>query len=242
SKKSKATIVGMAVGIGFGTMFILALMFVIILRATMKQEVDPEREDNNDRENLSYTALGFVPPSSKICLEGCKSSCLGKCSCLVMFFDNKSGNCYMFDQIGIFIDVKNVVSFESHVKVSRSLHGKKKRSTTVVISIAIATLFVILNLVFIGGSVQKGHTGYLFMSTWLMDRWTDGFSRYDIAVSTAKGLAYLHEHGDVNIVHCDIKRENVLLDANFRAKVSDFGLAKLMTREQSHVFTTMKGT
>ncbi|PWA75061.1 Concanavalin A-like lectin/glucanase, subgroup [Artemisia annua] len=48
SKKSKVTVVGMAVGIGIGSVFILALMFVIILRATMKQEVDPEREDDND--------------------------------------------------------------------------------------------------------------------------------------------------------------------------------------------------
>ncbi|KAJ0858231.1 putative protein kinase RLK-Pelle-SD-2b family [Helianthus annuus] len=62
------------------------------------------------------------------------------------------------------------------------------------------------------------------------------------AIGTAKGLAYLHEDCDVKIIHCDIKPENVLLDENFIAKVSDFGLAKLMTREQSHVFTTLRGT
>ncbi|RZC51110.1 hypothetical protein C5167_019536 [Papaver somniferum] len=67
-------------------------------------------------------------------------------------------------------------------------------------------------------------------------------TRYNIALGTAKGLAYLHEDCDVKIVHCDIKPENVLLDDNFVAKVSDFGLAKLMSREQSHVFTTLRGT
>ncbi|KAI3992730.1 hypothetical protein MKX01_021691 [Papaver californicum] len=67
-------------------------------------------------------------------------------------------------------------------------------------------------------------------------------TRYNIALGTAKGLAYLHEDCDVKIVHCDIKPENVLLDNNFVAKVSDFGLAKLMSREQSHVFTTLRGT
>ncbi|CAN0877573.1 G-type lectin S-receptor-like serine/threonine-protein kinase SD2-5 [Linum grandiflorum] len=70
----------------------------------------------------------------------------------------------------------------------------------------------------------------------------DWETRFNIALGTAKGLAYLHQDCDAKIVHCDIKPENVLLDDNFLAKVSDFGLAKLMTREQSHVFTTMRGT
>ncbi|KAK7261933.1 hypothetical protein RIF29_28257 [Crotalaria pallida] len=67
-------------------------------------------------------------------------------------------------------------------------------------------------------------------------------TRYNIAIGTAKGLAYLHEECEVRIIHCDIKPQNVLLDDNFTAKVSDFGLAKLMSREQSHVFTTLRGT
>ncbi|OWM66886.1 hypothetical protein CDL15_Pgr021999 [Punica granatum] len=44
-------------------------------------------------------------------------------------------------------------------------------------------------------------------------------TRFNIALGTAKGLAYLHEDCDVKIVHCDIKPENVLLDENFLAKV-----------------------
>ncbi|XP_031261737.1 G-type lectin S-receptor-like serine/threonine-protein kinase SD2-5 isoform X1 [Pistacia vera] len=66
--------------------------------------------------------------------------------------------------------------------------------------------------------------------------------RFNIALGTAKGLAYLHEECEVKIVHCDIKPENVLLDDNFNAKVSDFGLAKLMNREESLVYTTLRGT
>ncbi|KAK7311065.1 hypothetical protein RJT34_08955 [Clitoria ternatea] len=93
---------------------------------------------------------------------------------------------------------------------------------------------------------------YEYMSNGSLDKWIfnkhkgefllDLDTRFNIALGTAKGLAYLHEDCDSKIVHCDIKPENVLLGDNFQAKVSDFGLAKLMTREQSHVFTTLRGT
>ncbi|KAB1218702.1 G-type lectin S-receptor-like serine/threonine-protein kinase SD2-5 [Morella rubra] len=70
----------------------------------------------------------------------------------------------------------------------------------------------------------------------------DWDTRFNIAVGTAKGLAYLHEECEVKIIHCDIKPENVLLDDNYVAKLSDFGLAKLMDREQSLVCTQLRGT
>jgi Protein kinase domain/D-mannose binding lectin len=93
---------------------------------------------------------------------------------------------------------------------------------------------------------------YEYMSNGSLDRWIfqsgdekpklDWSKRFDIALGTARGLAYLHQDCESKIVHCDIKPENVLLDDQFFAKVSDFGLAKLMSREQSHVFTTLRGT
>ncbi|XP_057969633.1 G-type lectin S-receptor-like serine/threonine-protein kinase SD2-5 isoform X1 [Malania oleifera] len=93
---------------------------------------------------------------------------------------------------------------------------------------------------------------YEYMGKGSLDRWIfnnnkeglmlDWEMRFSIALGTAKGLAYLHEECDVKIVHCDIKPENVLLDDNYLAKVSDFGLAKLMNREQSLAFTTLRGT
>lgn len=93
---------------------------------------------------------------------------------------------------------------------------------------------------------------YEYMAKGSLDKWIfknnegsptlDWNTRFNIALGTAKGLAYLHEECEVKIVHCDIKPENVLLDDNYVAKVSDFGLAKLMNREQSLVFTTLRGT
>ncbi|MBA0688989.1 hypothetical protein Goari_006741, partial [Gossypium aridum] len=70
----------------------------------------------------------------------------------------------------------------------------------------------------------------------------DWKTRYQIALGTARGLVYLHEKCRDCIIHCDIKPENILLDAEFCPKVADFGLAKLVGRDFSRVLTTMKGT
>ncbi|KAK9156055.1 hypothetical protein Sjap_003535 [Stephania japonica] len=70
----------------------------------------------------------------------------------------------------------------------------------------------------------------------------DWKTRYNIALGIARGLAYLHEECRDCIIHCDIKPENILLDADFCPKVADFGLAKLVGREFSRVLTTMRGT
>ncbi|XP_054820417.1 G-type lectin S-receptor-like serine/threonine-protein kinase At5g24080 [Prosopis cineraria] len=71
-----------------------------------------------------------------------------------------------------------------------------------------------------------------------------GFGKlHEIAVGTAKGIAYLHEECNQRIIHYDIKPENILLDHNFCPKVADFGLAKLYNREKSCVtMTGLRGT
>ncbi|RYQ89775.1 hypothetical protein Ahy_B09g096244 isoform C [Arachis hypogaea] len=75
------------------------------------------------------------------------------------------------------------------------------------------------------------HHGYL---TWE--------ARIKILLGTAKALAYLHEAIEPKVVHRDIKSSNILIDDDFNAKVSDFGLAKLLGAGKSHVTTRVMGT
>ncbi|XP_030458820.2 rust resistance kinase Lr10-like [Syzygium oleosum] len=71
----------------------------------------------------------------------------------------------------------------------------------------------------------------------------DWCKMHEIAVGTAKGIAYLHEECEQRIVHYDIKLGNILLDRNLTPKVADFGLAKLHNRESSWILMTgFRGT
>ncbi|CAH9128305.1 unnamed protein product [Cuscuta epithymum] len=70
----------------------------------------------------------------------------------------------------------------------------------------------------------------------------DWATRKRIALGSARGLSYLHDHCDPKIIHRDVKAANILLDEEFEAVVGDFGLAKLMDYKDTHVTTTVRGT
>ncbi|XP_071736386.1 leucine-rich repeat receptor protein kinase MSP1-like [Rutidosis leptorrhynchoides] len=67
-------------------------------------------------------------------------------------------------------------------------------------------------------------------------------TRFKICLGSARGLAFLH-HGFVpHIIHRDIKSSNILLDSKFEPRVSDFGLARIISACESHVSTLLAGT
>ncbi|CAA7025419.1 unnamed protein product [Microthlaspi erraticum] len=320
----------------------------------------------NAGDSVDYFALSFASPfSKKTDLDSCKEFCNNNCTCLGLFFQNSSGDCFLFDWIGSYKASGNGGSgFVSYIKVATNGDGDNGEDDgkhfPYIVIIVVVTVFIIGVLIFVAfrihkrkksildddhedhsseednflenlsgmpirftykdlqsatnnfsvklgqggfGSVYEGTLpdgsrlavkklegigqgkkefraevsiigsihhlhlvrlrgfcaegahrllAYEFLSKGSLERWIfrkrdgdillDWDTRFNIALGTAKGLAYLHEDCDSRIIHCDIKPENILLDDNFNAKVSDFGLAKLMTREQSHVFTTMRGT
>ncbi|XP_062228755.1 G-type lectin S-receptor-like serine/threonine-protein kinase SD2-5 [Phragmites australis] len=315
---------------------------------------------------VGYVGTSFTSPVAKTNLTGCQIACMGNCSCVAVFFDQTSGSCFLFNQIGSLQQKDGGTSgFASFIKVSSSYRGSGQggsdsgsgRLTIIIVVIVVGTLAIIGVLVYVGfciyrrrrchppsqgsseddgflqtipgapmrltyrdlqdatnnfssklgqggfgsvylgklpdgsriavkklegigqgkkefrsevtiiGSIHHIHLvklrcfcaegthrllAYEYMAKGSLDRWIfknnenssllDWDTRFNIALGMAKGLAYLHQDCESKIIHCDIKPENVLLDENFHAKVSDFGLAKLMTREQSHVFTTLRGT
>lgn len=66
--------------------------------------------------------------------------------------------------------------------------------------------------------------------------------RVRIAVEIARGIMYLHEECEAPIIHCDIKPQNILVDEFWTAKISDFGLAKLLMPDQTRTMTRARGT
>ncbi|URE34725.1 STYKc [Musa troglodytarum] len=83
------------------------------------------------------------------------------------------------------------------------------------------------------GSLQEALFGSSSPLNW--DR------RFSIILDVAQALAFLHLQCDPPVVHGDIKPSNVLLGFDFQAKISDFGLSQLLSRELSST-TSMRGT
>ncbi|KAK6937068.1 Bulb-type lectin domain [Dillenia turbinata] len=107
------------------------------------------------------------------------------------------------------------------------------------------------NLVQLLGFCNEGHhrllvyklmsnrslANFLFGNPWL-----DWCTRVQIAFGVSRGLCYLHEECSTQIIHCNIKPQNILLDDLFNAKISDFGLAKLLSADQTRTTTGIRGT
>ncbi|GMY20138.1 rust resistance kinase Lr10-like [Fagus crenata] len=100
-----------------------------------------------------------------------------------------------------------------------------------------------VNVVRLVGFCADGFRRALFICSVDSSHFLGWDKHQDIALGIAKGMEYLHQGCDQRILHFDIKPHNILLDHSFNPKISDFGLAKLCSKDQSAVsMTTARGT
>ncbi|GLJ51891.1 hypothetical protein SUGI_1102400 [Cryptomeria japonica] len=145
----------------------------------------------------------------------------------------KNGNIVTIKKLTLGRSPRAIAEFESEVKLISNVHHK--------------------NLVRLLGCCRQGQERllvYEYMPNSSLDRIIFGEhekplswkERFNIILGTARGLAYLHEEFHVCIIHRDIKSSNILLDENFQAKIADFGLARLLPHDKSHLSTKFAGT
>uniref|UniRef100_A0A7N2KL65 Uncharacterized protein n=1 Tax=Quercus lobata TaxID=97700 RepID=A0A7N2KL65_QUELO len=107
---------------------------------------------------------------------------------------------------------------------------------------------ILVNLLGFCNEGQHQLLVYDFMSNGSLSSFPFGSSRpswyqiVHIAMGISKGLHYLHEECNTQIIHCDIKPENILLGGSYTERISDFGLAKLLKMYQSRTTTMIRGT
>ncbi|KAK3025799.1 hypothetical protein RJ639_041472 [Escallonia herrerae] len=249
SSKKKGTIIGMAVGIGFGTVFILTLMVLIVLRASSPKAVDPKRKGDGGKKDLEE--LG---------------------SRLVVLFQNKENNKELrlddlikstdsFDQANIIgcggfgLVYKATLPDGRKVAIKRLSGDTGEMEREFQAEVEVLSRAQHPNLVLLQGYCTYKDDRlliYSYMENGSLDYWLheklDGPSSLDwdmrlqIVQGAARGLAYLHQSCVPHILHRDIKSSNILLDDNFVAHLSDFGLARLILPYDTHVTTDLVGT
>ena len=89
---------------------------------------------------------------------------------------------------------------------------------------------------------QKRKFSFQFVEQKKMKKNSFHLFQFSFNLTAFCSLAYLHEAIEPKVVHRDIKSSNILIDDDFNAKVSDFGLAKLLGAGKSHVTTRVMGT
>uniref|UniRef100_A0A1J3FJH7 non-specific serine/threonine protein kinase n=1 Tax=Noccaea caerulescens TaxID=107243 RepID=A0A1J3FJH7_NOCCA len=249
SRRSRGGEVGMAIGIAFGSVFLLTLLAVIVLRARRRSgEVDPEVEE----ESMNRKELEEI---------GSKLVVLFQNNDKDLSFDDLLDSTNNFDQANIIGCGGFGLVYKATLPDGRKVAIKRLSGDCGQIEREFKAEVETLsraqhpNLVLLQGFCfyrKDRLLIYSYMENGSLDYWLherndgpallDWKTRLKIARGAARGLFYLHQACDPHILHRDIKSSNILLDENFDSHLADFGLARLMSPYETHVSTDLVGT
>jgi len=145
----------------------------------------------------------------------------------------KNGKTVAVKRLIVMDTSKAKANFESEVKLISNVHHRNL--VRLLGCSRKASEFLLVYEYMANGSLDK----FLFGERRGTLNWKQ---RFNIIVGMARGLAYLHQEFHVCIIHRDIKSSNVLLDDDFQPKIADFGLARLLPDDHSHLSTKFAGT
>uniref|UniRef100_N1QWM1 non-specific serine/threonine protein kinase n=1 Tax=Aegilops tauschii TaxID=37682 RepID=N1QWM1_AEGTA len=245
SKKSKANKLPLIVGVAAGGAVVIAVLLLVIFFITRRKREPKKTEERSQ----SFASLDMKSTSTSVPqLRGARTFTFAELKKITNNFSeaNDIGNGgfgkVRSDQIfrdSILQVYRGTLPTGQLVAVKRSQEGSLQGSLEFRTEIELLSRVHHKNVVsLMGFCLDQGEQMlvYEYIPNGTLKESLTGKSgvrldwkrRLRVILGTAKGIAYLHELADPPIVHRDIKSSNVLLDERLNAKVSDFGLSKLL--------------
>ncbi|KAG0486726.1 hypothetical protein HPP92_008821 [Vanilla planifolia] len=247
-QKIKATIVGAAFGVGTGIILLLSIVYLFVSRILSKRQEDnakvvADTDDSPESAGSGLVLLFHNKDSKEISINAIWRS------------TNNFDQAFIIGCGGFGLVYKATLEDGRRVAIKRLSGDFCQMEREFQSEVEALSRAQHENLVPLQGYCKVGKDRlliYSFMENGSLDHWLhekpDGPSklswtkRVKIAQGTARGLAYLHQSCQPNIVHRDIKSSNILLDEQFDAHLADFGLARLILPYDTHVTTELVGT
>ncbi|KAI5599136.1 hypothetical protein BDE02_02G177800 [Populus trichocarpa] len=246
SRKDKHTNLILVLGIGSGIV-IIAIVSILIICSCVFREGKPKaspKETVKPRTIDPVPAAGSLPhPSSTrfLAYEELKEA------------TNNFESASILGEGGFGRVYKGVLSDGTAVAIKRLTSGGQQGGKEFLVEVEMLSRLHHRNLVKLVGYYSSRDSSqnllcYELVPNGSLEAWLHGplgancrldwDTRMKIALDAARGLAYLHEDSQPCVIHRDFKASNILLEKNFHAKVSDFGLAKQAPEGRANYLST----